>query len=152
MTIGSGHVMRCRTLARELLRSGADVLFLCRRQPGDLIGILEQEFRVLTLPELPLLTCEGLDGRALYGAWLGCSQQHDADQTFDTISAARLQSIDWVVVDHYGIDAVWENRLLQRFGTRFSSKLLVIDDLADRPHQADLLLDQNFVDSGVQTR
>ena len=144
--------MRCRTLARELLRSGADVVFLCRRQPGDLIEILAQEFCVLTLPELPLLTCEGLEGRTLYESWLGCSQQQDADQTFDLISAAGLQSIDWVVVDHYGIDAVWENHLLQRFGTRFSSKLLVIDDLADRSHQADLLLDQNYVGSGVDTR
>ena len=64
-----------------------------------------------------------LDGRALYAAWLGCSQQQDADQTFELISAAGLQSIDWVVVDHYGINAVWENHLLQLFGTRFSSKL-----------------------------
>ena len=152
MTIGSGHVMRCRTLARELLRSGADVAFLCRRQPGDLIAILAQEFRVLILPELPLVACEGLDGRALYAAWLGCSQQQDADQTADLITGAGFQSIDWVVVDHYGIDAVWENHLLQRFGTCFSTKFLVIDDLADRPHQADLLLDQNFVGSGVQTR
>ena len=48
----------CRTLARELLRSGADVVFLCRRQPGDLIAILAQEFRVLILPELPLVACE----------------------------------------------------------------------------------------------
>ena len=70
MTIGSGHVMRCRTLARELLRSGADVVFLCRRQPGDLIEILAQEFCVLTLPELPLLTCEGLeDVRCMKPGW-----------------------------------------------------------------------------------
>ena len=53
LSIGSGHVMRCRTLARELQRRGAEVLFLCRRQAGDLIILLEQEFRVLALPELP---------------------------------------------------------------------------------------------------
>ena len=46
LSIGSGHVIRCRTLARELQRRGAVVTFLCRRQVGDLIGLLEQEFAV----------------------------------------------------------------------------------------------------------
>ena len=65
-SIGSGHVMRCRNLARELQRRGAAVLFLCRRQSGDLIGLLEQEFEVLPLPQLPLATCNDLSGRELY--------------------------------------------------------------------------------------
>ena len=44
LTIGSGHVIRCRTLARELKRRGKEIVFICRRQPGDLIHLLEQEF------------------------------------------------------------------------------------------------------------
>ena len=50
LLMGSGHVMRCRTLARELQRHGAEVSFLCHRQPGDLINLLESEFAVLALP------------------------------------------------------------------------------------------------------
>ena len=63
LSIGSGHVIRCRTLARHLRHQGAEVTFLCRRQPGDLIGQLTKEFRVLILPEQDLLSCEGLEGR-----------------------------------------------------------------------------------------
>ena len=80
--IGSGHVIRCRTLARELHRSGAEVLFFCRQLGGDLIALLENEFRVLALPELPLLSCEGLAGRELYAAWLGCSQERMPKSVF----------------------------------------------------------------------
>ena len=47
LSIGSGHVIRCRTLARQLRLRGSEVLFICRRQAGDLIALLEQEFRVL---------------------------------------------------------------------------------------------------------
>ena len=65
LSVGSGHVMRCRTLARELQRRGAVATFLCRRQAGDLIVLLEQEFAVLPLPELPLLGTDGLVGRVL---------------------------------------------------------------------------------------
>lgn len=137
--------MRCRTLARELQRRGAQVSFLCRRQPGDLIGLLEQEFEVLALPEQPLNSCNGLEGRGLYLAWLGCSQDLDAAQCLEALAQASIKSASWLVVDHYGLDARWEAKLLAGFGKSAPSpKLLVIDDLADRPHQADLLLDQNF--------
>ena len=145
LAIGSGHVMRCRTLARELQRRGASITFLCRRQPGDLIALLEQEFRVLALPQQALARCEGLEGRELYGAWLGCSQIHDADDCLTALASAGLSSADWLVVDHYGLDASWEAQLLHALvGDKGTPKLLAIDDLADRPHQADVLLDQNF--------
>lgn len=137
--------MRCRTLARELQRGGADVTFLCRRQPGDLISLLEQEFVVLSLNQQPLSECEGLEGRDLYAAWLGCSQEQDAAQCLEALAEADLKAPSWLVVDHYGLDANWEEQLLAGLARISSSpKLLVIDDLADRSHQADLLMDQNF--------
>ncbi|WP_411870128.1 UDP-2,4-diacetamido-2,4,6-trideoxy-beta-L-altropyranose hydrolase [Vulcanococcus limneticus] len=153
LSIGSGHVMRCRTLARELQRRGAGITFLCRRQPGDLIGLLEQEFPVLALPEQPLAVCEGLEGRYLYGAWLGCSQHTDAAQCLQALGEAGITSASWLVADHYGLDARWESQLLAGLaGGDALPKLLVIDDLADRPHQLDLLLDQNFFGEATEQR
>ena len=58
LMIGSGHVMRCRTLARELQRRGAQVNFLCRRQPGDLSDCWKKSFGNSSA-ELPLRPCEG---------------------------------------------------------------------------------------------
>ena len=153
LSIGSGHVMRCRTLARELQRRGADVTFLCRCQPGDLISLLEQEFPVLALPEQPLAGCEGLEGRDLYGAWLGCGEQTDAAQCLQALAEAGITSASWLVADHYGLDARWEAQLLAGLaGGDAPPKLLVIDDLADRTHQADLLLDQNFFGEATEQR
>ena len=153
LSIGSGHVMRCLTLARKLRRQGADVLFLCRSQPGDLITLLEREFRVLALPEQPLVSCEGLDGRELYRAWLGCSQNQDADDCLTALASAGVHSANWLVSDHYGLDASWETQLLSALAVvEAPPKLLVIDDLADRPHQADLLLDQNFFGEVTEQR
>ncbi|QBE67843.1 hypothetical protein SynWH8101_0231 [Synechococcus sp. WH 8101] len=153
LLIGSGHVMRCRTLARELQRRGAEVCFLCRRQPGDLIGLLEQEFQVLALPEQPLVACEGLEESDLYGAWLGCTQEQDAAQCLEVLAVAGFNGISWIVADHYGLDASWESQLLTGLsGSDAAPKLLVIDDLADRPHQADLLLDQNFFGEATHQR
>jgi len=152
-TIGSGHVMRCRTLARELERRGVEVTFICRRQSGDLIGLLAQEFHVLVLPEQQLATCDGLVGRELYGAWLGCSQDTDAAQCLEALGNAGITSANWLVADHYGLDAHWEVHLLAGLaGDDDPPKLLVIDDLADRPHQADLLLDQNFFGDDAELR
>ena len=153
LLMGSGHVMRCRTLARELQRHGAEVSFICRRQPGDLIDLLEQEFVVLALPEQPLATCDGLEGRDLYSAWLGPSQQEDAAQCLQILAKFGIKTADWIVADHYGLDATWEEQVvLGLTDIDAAPKLLVIDDLADRPHQADLLLDQNFFGEATHQR
>jgi UDP-2,4-diacetamido-2,4,6-trideoxy-beta-L-altropyranose hydrolase len=152
LSIGSGHVMRCRTLARELHRRGGSITFLCRRQPGDLIKLLEQEFPVLPLPELPLAADVGLQGRDLYGAWLGSSQEQDAADCLQALAHAGIRSASWLVVDHYGLDASWEDQLLAGLAGDAAPQLLVIDDLADRPHKVDLLLDQNFFGTVTETR
>jgi UDP-2,4-diacetamido-2,4,6-trideoxy-beta-L-altropyranose hydrolase len=66
--------------------------------------------------------------------WSAVSPELDADQT-----TAVLDHVDWLVVDHYGLDARWETSLRST-----AEHLLAIDDLPDRPHDVDLLLDQNL--------
>lgn len=46
---------------------------------------------------------------------------------------------DWLVVDHYGWSFVEEMRCRP-----WVRKIMVINDLADRPHDCDILLDQTF--------
>ena len=148
LKIGSGHVMRCRTLARALQARGAEVVFVCRHQPGDRIAQLAEEFRVLTLPPCPQPqagSAEGtsLGGRALYATWLGCSEEQDAADCLAALPAASLDPPCWLVVDHYGLAAPWQ-RLVQA-GLAHPA-VLVIDDLADRRHQASVLMDANRLD------
>jgi len=150
--IGSGHVMRCRTLARELRRLGAEITFICR-QPGDLIELLRQEFHVLGLPPLAAAASSSpLESRALYSSWLGCSQQQDAADCLAALEQAGINSAQWLVVDHYGLDASWEVAIREGLVSEPPPQLLVIDDLADRPHSCDLLLDQNFFGATTQQR
>ena len=111
LSIGSGHVMRCRNLARMLKQRGAEVSFICRKQPGDLIHLLENEVSVLKLPEQSLLDCKGLQERQLYAAWLGCSQEQDAVDCLNALTQANISTASWLVVDHYGLDAQWEVQL-----------------------------------------
>ncbi len=145
LLIGSGHVMRCRILARQLKMQGFEIIFICRELSGSLIHLLQNEFRVLRLPPLELSDVSGLEGRELYMSWLGCSPSQDVYDCLTAMSSSSVDSFDWLIIDHYGIDAFWTNSLLD--GLSASSrrpKLLVIDDLADRQHNADILLDPNF--------
>lgn len=120
--IGAGHVMRCLTLADALARNGRRCVFLCRALPGRLGAMIAER---------------GHELRLLPG---------DGDAAFDADADARLCSdvmcgieAAWLVVDHYGIDARWEPAV-RRSGCR----VMAIDDLADRAHDCDLLLDQNL--------
>ena len=153
LAIGSGHVMRCRNFARALQQRGIEVLFLCRERPGDLIALLAQEFGVLGLPALPdpEPCLEGLEGRDVYGAWLGCSQSQDAEDCLNAIRLADIGLVNWLVVDHYSLDQSWERKICESLKATFAERprLLVLDDLADRPHQADVLVDPNRLESSV---
>ena len=133
IAIGTGHVMRCRTLAAALKKHRANIQFITRAHPGHMGDMLTGDgFAVTLLPRPARTENTGED----YATWLGVNQQEDAN---DTITALRNQQCDWLIVDHYGLDRVWETHVRP-----YTRKLMVIDDLANRPHECDMLLDHNY--------
>lgn len=123
--IGSGHLMRCMTLADQLRNDGSDVAFVCRDLPGGMFDLLNARgYRSAKLP--------------VHGTDEG-TQQFDAEETIKAVGQLFPEGLDWLVVDHYQLDAEWERKLRP-----CAHKLMVIDDLANRPHDCDLLLDQNY--------
>jgi UDP-2,4-diacetamido-2,4,6-trideoxy-beta-L-altropyranose hydrolase len=129
--IGNGHVMRCLTLASELREQGSTCIFVCRLYEGNLIEKIKKAgFYVVVLPDT------GRNETKTLGSdnWINKNWETDAIQTLEAIGS----DIDWMVVDHYGIGIEWEV-----FVRRSCRQVLVIDDLANRPHDADMLLDQN---------
>jgi spore coat polysaccharide biosynthesis predicted glycosyltransferase SpsG len=122
-----------------LRERGAAVFFICREHDGHLCDLIEERgFAVSRLPasKAGLFQAENTPAQA---AWLGASWQEDAEQTRVAIEASGAKP-DWLVVDHYAIDQRWERTL------RTSAwRIMSIDDLADRAHDCDLLLDQNLV-------
>ncbi|MGV8934442.1 MAG: UDP-2,4-diacetamido-2,4,6-trideoxy-beta-L-altropyranose hydrolase [Gallionellaceae bacterium] len=143
LQMGSGHVMRCLTLADGLAAQGATCQFICRQIKGNLIATIGQRgFAVTQLPtpsaseEAGECNTNNSNIGSIYKGWLGISYEIDAAQTAAALSSKQP---DWLVVDHYALDQQWENAMRP-----YARKLMVIDDLADRPHQCDLLLDQNL--------
>ena len=139
--IGTGHFMRCLTLAVELKKQGAQIRFISRNLPTHLSDMLTEngmEYLPLSLDYAK----EAADELA-HADWLGTSQARDAQAT---LQALANQTWDWIVVDHYALDKRWETAVREN-----CKKLMVIDDLADRQHDCDVLLDQNYY-ADMQTR
>jgi UDP-2,4-diacetamido-2,4,6-trideoxy-beta-L-altropyranose hydrolase len=139
LQIGSGHLMRCLTLAEELRQRGAEVSFICRSHPGHLIGLLEAKGYAVARLAAASQEYQEQHGDLTHASWLAVSWQQDAA---DTIAALGETRPDWLIADSYALDRRWEGKLRPLVG-----KILVIDDLADRPHDCDLLLDQNLYHS-----
>ena len=130
--------MRCLALADELRTRGANCLFVCRQLEGNLIEHIRSEgfcCRVLTKPRQ--IDCFLDEAPVHHSHWLEVSWQTDAAETIDFLEDA---SIDWLIVDHYALDARWEKMLRPHV-----CWMMAIDDLADRFHDCDLLLDQNLI-------
>lgn len=142
--IGSGHVMRCLTLANALRERGVEARFVCRELPGHLGGVLaDKGYPVQWLPA-PAAEGATIQAHTAHSAWLSVPWTVDADQTRERL--AEWPEIDWLIVDHYALDRAWELRLRS-----LVKRIMVIDDLADRPHDCDLLLDQNLYE-GMEQR
>jgi len=117
--IGSGHVMRCLSLADELRELGAETLFLCRSLPGHL--------------------GEQITARGHAVSWLDTDAAHVPDDVACQAHMSDHAPWDWLVVDHYALAAEWETAM-----RAVARRIMAIDDLADRSHDCDLLMDQNL--------
>ncbi len=135
--IGTGHVMRCLTLATELQQQGHDCRFICREHPGHLADFIAGKGFAVDLlpPPAPDTAASDLNWNA-HAPWLGVSWLQDAEQTK---SLLKDQPVDWLIVDHYALDTNWEQQL-----SAVTRQIMVIDDLADRAHHCSLLLDQTY--------
>lgn len=137
--IGSGHVMRCLTLAGELVNRGAKIVFICRAHPDGLSEWIRSEKKspVIDLPLSPSFRFVRGSDDPPCANWLHEDWERDATLTYDAVMTRG--GGDWLVTDHYALSARWEKRV-----KGCVKKTLVIDDLADRPHECEALLDQNY--------
>lgn len=133
--IGVGHLMRCLTLADQLKQQGADVVFFTRGIAPAWEATIKchgHDYRLVAAPEE-----EPWNGQFEVEDWM-------ADAVAVKSALDNSFGLDWMVVDHYGLDVCWEQEVRS-----IARNILVIDDLADRRHDCDALLDQNLSPPGV---
>ena len=131
--MGSGHFMRCLTLAGYLKAFGHEVQFISRQLNGAILGVAVEKGYVVHKLFRPVVD------NALFGyiSWLGVKQESDAKDTINVIKT--IGKVDIIIVDNYAIDERWEQKLRPYVG-----KIFAIDDLANRKHDCDFLLDQTY--------
>ncbi len=132
--IGTGHFMRCLTLADALHTRAIAIRFISRHLPQYLQKILTEKGYECTL--LEGLPTDSFAEDLAHSHWLETTQSADAEAVVQVLSD---KTWEWMIVDHYALDSRWESALRQTV-----RRILVIDDIADRPHDCDVLLDQNF--------
>ncbi|MEW7009866.1 UDP-2,4-diacetamido-2,4,6-trideoxy-beta-L-altropyranose hydrolase [Lentilitoribacter sp. EG35] len=136
-TMGSGHIMRCLTLANALKEVNYKCEFACRQIPKELIKLIEDSSHNITI--LPEVNSDSSNEIAnlVHSHWLECTQSLDAEHCIALSPKPRKWSM--VIVDHYALDRQWERKIAP-----YCKRILAIDDLADRHHHCDFLLDQNL--------
>jgi UDP-2,4-diacetamido-2,4,6-trideoxy-beta-L-altropyranose hydrolase len=134
ISIGSGHVMRCLTIARALREIGHHCVFLTKSHRGNLISSLRHEkFDVFTITHNT--TQEYVDE----AQWLGGTQEEDATESHRICQLNHFVP-DLLIIDHYALDKMWEQQMRQSFPR---TRLIVFDDLANRKHDCDILIDSS---------
>lgn len=120
--IGHGHLMRCLTIANELKKLSIQSFFICRMLDSKMkTKVMNMGHNVFNIPISP-------------------DDQFDWEVDSDhTKLILNKLDITWLVIDHYSINILWETKLREN-----CKNLMVIDDLANRPHDCDILLDQNL--------
>ncbi len=118
LEIGSGHVIRCLTLADTLARRGWECVFAGVSECRDIVPRLR-------------------DGSHHF-------VELEEEEQKDPTAILMLGHADLLVIDHYALDAAYETSC-----RKVASHILVIDDLADRLHDCDMLLDQNYRQSDL---
>lgn len=137
LEMGSGHVMRCLTFADTITKHGFECLFVTREHPGHMAAMIGDRGHKVQLLSLQVGKESAVDAmEPQHAQWLGATQEQDAYQVRQCIQLLRPTCL---VVDHYALDYRWEQ--LMRDSVRV---IIAIDDLADRRHDCDLLLDQTF--------
>ena len=129
--IGSGHVSRCLVLAKQLGKYKKKITFITRSHPGNLDLLIKKNgFKVKSLNKIVKKDSDGFD------PWLNSNQEEDY---LETMKYFASNVPEWLIVDHYSLDIKWEQKI-----RKYVKNIMVIDDLANRKHDCDVLLDHNW--------
>lgn len=124
--------MRCLALAQDIQENGGTVTFISRA-----LSHLEEVIAQVGINIIKLTPEKSLDfEKTQYGEWLGVSWESDAIQTVEIL---KKENPEWLIVDHYALDHRWEKSI-----SSYVKNLFVVDDLANRRHECDVLLDAGF--------
>jgi len=129
LNIGSGHIMRCLTLAEELTMNGFVVYFISVNQSGSMLSHIESfGYQCFEIP------CASYNSNSYNDKYF--------DNTYDAIFSIEILkplNIDLIIVDHYGINSIWHKMIKQ-----YCKSIVVIDDLANRNYECNILIDQTY--------
>lgn len=149
LKMGTGHTYRMLTLAQQLSENGHKVFFVVRRLSGHLIDLVARYFPVVELEQPPLISrCDSgekmsLSNHCPHASWLEVSYENEIEQTQAAVNAELIKygadKLDWLIVDNYAIEKTWQQALKP-----YSKRIFQVDDLADREHDVEALLDQNY--------
>lgn len=130
--IGGGHFFRCYALAQALIAAEQSVIFIVNEKNPAITAALEKS-------EIPCL-------------YTGCAVLTPNDWLQDVRICIELlaewSSICWLIVDHYQLGAAWEGAMK----SHLNCSVLAIDDLANRSHVSDILLDYNAYSLAQQNK
>ena len=121
--LGIGHLMRCLTLADKLNSNNIECIFILSFSSTDFIYKIKERGHGVKILENE-----------------SDINRHDFDQcaTLNFLKSLETKPV-WLVVDHYNIDIAWELSVRP-----YVLYVLVIDDLADRPHYCDAVVNSNL--------
>lgn len=139
--IGTGHIMRCLALANALTKNGTSCIFVARKIPDSLCHLLDKQNHILIIlpdKDLPPPTTDQQE----YGYWLGTTETYDAKSVLKAIKeTVQLRGPPALIIyDHYALGTIWGNVI----GEGVQAPVLAIDDLSNRSHKCDILIDTTF--------
>jgi len=133
--IGLGHIMRCLTLATQFLPTNTVTFMSC-----SLPSALQQQIEGLGIQLLSTLPINDNEHNSFSSPVLDDTNQHShAVHCIDILNSVGIDVIDILVIDHYQLSAPYSEEM-----RRCSKHIVVIDDLANREHECDVLIDQNL--------
>ena len=125
--------MRCITLAVELIKRKCQVTFICRNLSGNHINIaLEKKIKVCMIDINSSLNSSKENND------ISDKRQFQLNDFEETKLLLHDDYPDLLIIDHYDLDIIWENEMQP-----YVSKIMAIDDLGNRKHDCQILLDQN---------
>ena len=105
--IGVGHLSRCKNLAHYLSKKGAKIFFIVISLDNNFVNLLKNnKFKINFLQNYDKFKVFEKISDEL---WPDNLQKIDALET-----KKFLKKIDWLIVDHYGLNKRWEKEIQKK--------------------------------------